>query len=76
MPEPKKKTCGRECEIYSRAVGYYRPLADWNVGKRAEFVDRVGYTRAGEQRLTEEPDRERIEKERASNPLFNGERKY
>lgn len=31
------------CEIYSRVVGYYRPVENWNVGKRAEFRDRKAY---------------------------------
>lgn len=33
-------TCGRETEIYSRVVGYLRPVKQWNDGKRAEFVIR------------------------------------
>ena len=32
--------CGSECEIYSRIVGYYRPLSQWNDGKIAEYNDR------------------------------------
>ncbi|MGB9921187.1 MAG: ribonucleoside triphosphate reductase, partial [Moorellales bacterium] len=32
--------CGAECEVYSRVVGYYRPVQRWNAGKRAEFGDR------------------------------------
>ena len=28
------------CEVYSRIVGYMRPTAQWNVGKRREFDDR------------------------------------
>jgi len=36
---PKRK-CGLKCEIFSRIVGYYRPLDDWNIGKRAEFRER------------------------------------
>ena len=27
-------------EIFSRCVGYYRPVDQWNKGKRAEFEDR------------------------------------
>ena len=33
-------TCGAECEVYSRIVGYYRPLSQWNDGKTAEYFDR------------------------------------
>jgi len=32
--------CGQECEVYSRVVGYLRPVNQWNVGKRAEFAER------------------------------------
>ncbi|WP_051345872.1 ribonucleoside triphosphate reductase [Thermodesulfovibrio yellowstonii] len=32
--------CGRECEIYSRVVGYLRPVSNWNEGKKEEFKDR------------------------------------
>lgn len=28
------------CEVYSRVVGYLRPVNQWNNGKRAEFFDR------------------------------------
>jgi ribonucleoside-triphosphate reductase (formate) len=29
--------CGSGCEIYSRIVGYLRPVSQWNDGKRSEF---------------------------------------
>ena len=32
--------CGEECEVYSRIVGYIRPVSQWNRGKRAEFKAR------------------------------------
>lgn len=32
--------CGSECEIYSRIVGYIRPVKQWNNGKKAEFKNR------------------------------------
>lgn len=28
------------CEVYSRIVGYLRPVQAWNHGKRQEFGDR------------------------------------
>jgi len=28
------------CEVYSRVVGYIRPINQWNVGKQEEFKDR------------------------------------
>lgn len=35
--------CGEETEIYSRVVGYLRPVKQWNEGKRAEFALRQRY---------------------------------
>jgi len=29
--------CGSSCEVYSRVVGYLRPVQQWNDGKKAEF---------------------------------------
>ena len=29
-----------KCEIYSRVVGYMRPINQWNTGKQQEFKDR------------------------------------
>lgn len=34
-------TCGEKTEIYSRVVGYCRPIQQWNVGKRLEFARRA-----------------------------------
>lgn len=28
------------CEIWSRVMGYFRPLTQWNRGKRSEFMER------------------------------------
>ena len=33
-------TCGAATEIYSRIVGYFRPVSQWNKGKVAEFSER------------------------------------
>jgi len=35
--------CGTETEIYSRVVGYLRPVKQWNEGKQAEFKLRSLY---------------------------------
>jgi len=32
--------CGRQCEVYSRIVGYFRSVRLWNKGKRQEFDER------------------------------------
>ena len=38
-----KKQCNTPTEVYSRVVGYYRPVQSWNAGKKAEFRDRKTY---------------------------------
>jgi anaerobic ribonucleoside-triphosphate reductase len=38
------------CEVYSRVVGYYRPVQNWNVGKRQEFSERTTYDKAVKKR--------------------------
>ena len=31
---------GTECEVYSRIVGYFRPVKQWNSGKQEEYSER------------------------------------
>ena len=38
--QPKRKV---PCEVYSRIVGYLRPVQNWNKGKKQEFTDRRPY---------------------------------
>ncbi len=35
--------CGRQTEVYSRVVGYLRPVQNWNQGKREEYRQRLEY---------------------------------
>jgi len=35
--------CGKACDVYSRVVGYFRPVRNWNEGKQEEFRQRVEY---------------------------------
>lgn len=32
--------CGAICEVYSRVCGYFRPVSNWNKGKKEEFRQR------------------------------------
>ena len=41
--------CNRKCEVFSRVCGYYRPVSQWNLGKKEEFYDRVTYQETKEQ---------------------------
>jgi ribonucleoside-triphosphate reductase len=36
--------CKSECEVYSRIVGYLRPVSQWNAGKQSEFALRETYS--------------------------------
>ena len=36
--------CEKKCEVYSRVVGYYRPVQNWNDGKKEEFRDRKTFS--------------------------------
>jgi ribonucleoside-triphosphate reductase len=38
--EKKQDNVKVPCEVYSRVVGYLRPVQAWNEGKQAEFADR------------------------------------
>jgi len=44
MKKTKKKQ-RMLCEVYSRVVGYLRPVSQWNPGKEAEFYKRKTYNR-------------------------------
>ena len=33
----------QKCEVYSRVVGYLRPITQWNEGKKQEYKDRKNY---------------------------------
>lgn len=35
--------CGRETEVWSRVVGFHRPVQSWNKGKKEEFKDRLEF---------------------------------
>jgi len=37
----KSNICGLDCEVYSRVIGYYRPVKNWNLGKQEEFKERI-----------------------------------
>jgi len=40
---PECPACGARCEVWSRVVGYFRPVDQWNVGKKSEYVHRKEY---------------------------------
>lgn len=40
MEGDNKEALRQPCEVYSRVVGYIRPVDQWNPGKQSEFADR------------------------------------
>ena len=32
------------CEVWTRVMGYHRPVSQWNIGKKQEFASRVYFT--------------------------------
>ena len=36
-------TCGKEAEVWTRVVGFHRPVQSWNKGKKEEYKERVTY---------------------------------
>lgn len=32
------------CEVWTRVMGYYRPVSEFNIGKKAEYAERVCFT--------------------------------
>ena len=41
MAEPILKAEERQrCEVWTRVMGYHRPVSSYNIGKKSEFADR------------------------------------
>jgi len=47
MPKTNKKNIIKKVpvEVYSRVVGYFRPVNQWNKGKQAEFRNRHAHNK-------------------------------
>ena len=37
----------QECEVWTRVMGYYRPVSFYNTGKKGEFHERVEFVEPG-----------------------------
>lgn len=44
MESDKKENQRTRCEVFSRIVGYLRPVSQWNPGKVSEFSKRKAYS--------------------------------
>lgn len=36
------------CEVWTRVMGYHRPVASFNQGKKGEFAERTCFTEPGD----------------------------
>ena len=45
---------GQETEVYSRIVGYYRSVRNWNLGKQGEYKDRITFSKLSGRQIREE----------------------
>jgi ribonucleoside-triphosphate reductase len=41
--ESIRMKCQEAPEVYSRVVGFFRPVQQWNKGKKGEYGDRVNF---------------------------------
>ncbi len=38
--------CGKECEVWTRVMGYHRPVSQFNKGKKSEYQERLHFSEA------------------------------
>ncbi|WP_407342981.1 ribonucleoside triphosphate reductase [Pengzhenrongella phosphoraccumulans] len=43
---PTCTTCGGPCEVWTRVMGYFRPVSSFNIGKQGEHAERVPFVEA------------------------------
>jgi anaerobic ribonucleoside-triphosphate reductase len=43
---PTCPRCAASCEVWTRVMGYHRPVRSFNTGKQGEYADRVPFTEA------------------------------
>lgn len=49
LTERLNKVEGTPCEVYSRVVGFFRPVKQWNEGKAEEYKERLMFTVEGKE---------------------------
>lgn len=45
--------CGSDCEVWTRVMGYFRPVSSFNIGKKGEFAERRFFTEEAAGELVE-----------------------
>jgi ribonucleoside-triphosphate reductase len=44
--EANPSAAPQACEVWTRVMGYFRPVSSFNVGKRGEYAERVNFIEA------------------------------
>jgi ribonucleoside-triphosphate reductase len=52
----KMPKCNKRTEVFSRVVGFHRPVQMWNPGKKEEFGDRKNFVVKSENHKNAEKD--------------------
>jgi len=63
-------TCQTKCEVWSRVMGYFRPVDQWNKGKRREYADRKEYVVGYKEGLLIQPTQNQPAKQSDSMPVI------
>lgn len=50
------KKCNEKTEVYSRVCGFFRPVQQWNKGKKEEFQERREFVLKSSQGMGENGD--------------------
>ncbi len=46
--QPTCPKCGQKCEVWTRVMGYHRPVSEFNKGKKSEYAERISFSSATE----------------------------
>ena len=49
----------QKCEVWTRVMGYHRPVQSFNIGKKGEFAERKYFSEAKALRKLRHPSRSR-----------------
>lgn len=56
MPDITLKNSERQaCEVWTRVMGYHRPMSSFNIGKKGEFHERRYFSEAPTGQKTQKP---------------------
>lgn len=46
----------QKCEIWTRVMGYFRPVSEFNIGKKSEYSERVCFSERKTQNCIDSKD--------------------